>query len=115
MIPLTDNLVMISDGRCYIVGIPREGRGKGVELQNPTYYATAHQAALGALERSLRKGVADGRITTLREFIDEQYRQRAEMEKLLAPLIAMGAAGRGWGGPTEQSGRVSIPPEEKGG
>lgn len=39
-----------------------------------------------ALARAMRKGVADGSITTLRQFIQEQEKLRAELEMLIAPL-----------------------------
>lgn len=77
---------MTADEHNYIVGKPTQRKGKGVELTNPTYYPTAAQAVYGALQRVLRQGVADGTITTLRQFVEGQEHQRAEMERLLAPL-----------------------------
>lgn len=62
-----------------------EGR-RATELRKPTYHTTAAQAVQSALARTMRQGVADGSITALREFIQEQERQRAELEKLVAPL-----------------------------
>ena len=86
MIQLTKDLWLKADEYCYIVGKPRQDRGKSVELRSPTYYTTATQAVSGACARALRQGVADGSITTLREFIREQERLRAELETLIAPL-----------------------------
>lgn len=93
MIQLTKDLVMVADDHCYTVGNPREGRGGAVEIRNPTYYATAAQAVQGALNRAMRSVVKGGSITTLREFIQEQDRQRAELEKLIAPLDSVGNRG----------------------
>ena len=44
------------------------------------------QAVSATLARAMRQGVADGSITALRQFIQEQERLRAELEKLVAPL-----------------------------
>lgn len=86
MIQLTKDLAMTADERCYIVGKPRQTRDRGIELRNPTYHTTAAQAVQSALAQTMRQGVADGSITTLREFIQEQERQRMEFEKLIAPM-----------------------------
>lgn len=86
MIHLTKDLCMKADDCCYIVGKPRTRAGKGTVLDSPTYYSTAAQAVEGALKRVVRQGVADGSITTLRQFIQEQERLRGELERLIAPL-----------------------------
>ena len=86
MIQLTKDLWLKADEHCYIVGTRRESRGNGTELRNPTYHPTAPQAVSAALNRALRQGVADGSITTLRQFIKEQDRQRSELDKLMAQL-----------------------------
>ena len=83
---LTKNLSMIADDSCYTVGIPRQTADKGVVLGKPTYYTTAAQVVQGALNRAMRQAVKDSSITTLRKFIQEQDRQLAELEKLIAPL-----------------------------
>jgi len=41
MIQLTEDLAMIADDHCYIVGKPRQRPGRPVEMENPTYYTTA--------------------------------------------------------------------------
>ena len=94
MIQLTKDLFMIVDDNCYIVGKPRIRPGKPVELERPSYYTTAAQAVQGALNRAMRQAVKDGSVTTLREFIQEQDRQLAELEQLLLPLENHGE-GRG--------------------
>lgn len=86
MIQLTKDLAMIADKRCYIVGKPKQKPGKAIEIQYPTYYSTAEQAVKGALGRHMRELVADGSITTLRQFVEEQDRRREELENLIAPL-----------------------------
>ena len=77
MIQMTDNLAMTADEYSYIVGQPRTRPDKGVVLVKPRYYPTAAQAVSAALQMTLRKGVADGTITTLSQFIQEQERQQA--------------------------------------
>lgn len=86
MIQLTKDLAMTADERCYIVGKPSQRADGATELRKPTYHTTAAQAVQSALALTMRQGVADGSITTLREFIQEQERQRMELEKLIAPL-----------------------------
>lgn len=71
----------------------RKGGCKASLVLNPTYYTTAGQAVQGALNRAMRAAVKDGRITTLREFIQEQDRPRAELEKLIASLDSVGNRG----------------------
>ncbi len=93
MIQLTKDLAMTADEHCYIVGKPRQRADKGTVLDKLTYYPTAAQAVSGALSRTMRQGVADGSITTLLEFVQEQERLRDELEKLLAPLEDVGKAG----------------------
>ena len=90
MIQLTKELAMIADDHCYIVGKPKQSPGKPVEMRQPTYYSTAAQAVQSALQRTILKAVKDGNITTLREFIQEQDRQRTELEKRIAPLRLRG-------------------------
>lgn len=92
MIQLTKDLFMTADDNCYTVGKLNKRRNeaqedrKGRLLDNPTYYTTVAQAVQGALNRSMRQEVKDGSITTLREFIQEQDRQRAELENLIVQL-----------------------------
>lgn len=115
MIQLTKDLWMKADDCCYIVGKARQGRGKGRELRDPTYHPTVAQAVSAALSRAMRQGVADGSITTLRQFIQEQERLSAELEKLLAPLKSAGKAGesRGKGRPDVKTGDC-IPQAQDG-
>lgn len=90
MIQLTKDLWMKADEYQYIVGKPVKSRGNGTELRNPRYYPTVAQAVSATLEITLRKGVADGSITPLREFIREQERQRTALAELVAPLAPGG-------------------------
>lgn len=114
MIQLTKDLVMVADDHCYTVGNPREGRGGAVEVRNPTYYTTAAQAVQGALNRAMRSAVKDGSITTLQEFIQEQDRQRAELEKLITPLDGGGNRGETVVETREAAGEGNYTPEDKG-
>lgn len=86
MIQLTKDLWMDADANCYTVGKLRQRVGRDAALVDLTYYSTAAQAVQGALKRAMRQGVADGSITTLREFIREQKKLWAELETLIAPL-----------------------------
>lgn len=93
MIQLTKDLAMSADENQYIVGTLNKKRCEGVQgeckankLLNTRYYPTVAQAVAGALRRAVRQGVADGSITTLRQFIQEQERLQTELEKLVAPL-----------------------------
>lgn len=95
MIQLTKRLVMTADEHCYIVGETYQKDGRPLEIKKPTYYSTAAQAVKGALKRTMRKAVADGEITTLREFIEKQERLLTELETLIAPLDVREAARSG--------------------
>ena len=89
MIQLTKDLAMSADDNCYMVGKPCQESSKGgpyTRLASPTYHTTAAQAVSAAVNRTMRKGVADGSITTLRQFIQEQERLQAELAELVAPL-----------------------------
>ena len=86
MIQLTKDLWMDADEHCYIVGKPRQIADKVVRLDKPTYYTTMAQAVSGACARALRQGVADGTITTLREFIREREKLWTELKTLIVPL-----------------------------
>ena len=92
MIQLIERLVMTADEHCYIVGEPYQKEGRPLEIKKPTYYSTAAQVVQGALKRTMRKAVANGEITTLREFIRKQAQLLAELESLLAPLGGREAA-----------------------
>lgn len=105
MIQLTKRLVMKADKHCYIVGEPRHKRGGAIEIREPKYYSTAAQAVRGALNTAMRMAVEDEEITTLREFIQEQERQREALEKLIMPLE---------GGKPGQSGVEGRPATETG-
>lgn len=86
MIQLTKDFAMTADQHCYMVGKLRVSRGKHGALREPTYYSTAAQAVQGALSRVMRQGVADESITSLRQFIEEQRRLKAELQTLIEPL-----------------------------
>lgn len=105
MIQPTKDLWMDADEHCYIVGKPRQSADKVVRLDKPTYYTTMAQAVSGACARAMRQGVADGNITTLREFIQEQERLQAEFERLILPLDS---------GEARQSAVEALPASQTG-
>ena len=86
MIYLTDNLVLVADEHCYIIGKPRQRPDKGTVLDAATYHRDIRCAVLSAIDRSLRSAVKDGSITTLRQFLDEEERLTAKLKDLLVPL-----------------------------
>lgn len=77
---------MTADENCFILGRPRTRADKGLTLDNPRYYSTAAQAVRAALLSAMRQGVAEGSITTLRQFVSEQNRLAGELQMMLAPL-----------------------------
>lgn len=83
---LTEAFVLSADEYSFIVGKPRTRPGRGIVIDRATYHTTAAKAASAAVLRAMRQGVADGSITTLRQFIVEQQRLQTELERLIAPL-----------------------------
>ena len=83
MIKINDDLVILADGHCYAVGKPAYRNCGGIFLLKPSYYTTMEQALHGSLSIALRNGVADGTITTLRQFLVEQERLTAQLKELL--------------------------------
>lgn len=96
MIQLTKKLALTADNHSYIVGEVRRRPGRPDEIREPKYYSTAVQAVQGALTVAMRQGVEHGSITTLRQFIQEQEQQQANLERLIAPLKG-GKATQEWG------------------
>ena len=86
MIQLTEDLAMTADEHAYIVGRPHTRPGKGIELRDPTYYSSAALAVQGAIYRALRQGVANGSITTLRQFVQEHDRLTRDLCGATSPL-----------------------------
>lgn len=84
MIQLTDELVLMADGYNYVIGKPYQNREGKTHMLQPKYYSTIAQAVRGAVRLTMRAGVADGSITSLRDFIERQE----ELEKRLAALVA---------------------------
>ena len=56
------------------------------EASAPSSSQPAAQAVQSALKQAMRARVADGGITTLRQFIEEQERLKAELQELVKPL-----------------------------
>lgn len=92
MIQLTDKISIAADENQYIIGKPSQKPDKGgnmiTRMNNPRYYTTLAAAIKSAVSEALRDGVADGNITTLRDFINEQQRIQDEFAKLIEPLDA---------------------------
>lgn len=86
MIQLTDNLFVTADERNYIVGKPRGKASKGSLLLSPSYFTAMAQAARCAVSQALKERAANGRITTLRQFVEEQDRLQADFMKKSEPL-----------------------------
>ena len=86
MIQISENLVIIADGHCYAVGKPVYRNCGETFIQKPKYYPTMAQTLRGSVSIALCNGVADGTITTLRQFLDEQQRLTDQIKVLLTPL-----------------------------
>ncbi|SCI04444.1 Uncharacterised protein [uncultured Ruminococcus sp.] len=86
MIQLTDNLFVTADERNYIVGTARQRADRGIVMDSPSYFTTMSQAVRYAVSLALKERVANDQITTLRQFVEEQERLRAEFIKKLEPL-----------------------------
>lgn len=84
MIQLTDELALMTDDYNYIVGKPQHYKDGRTFIRRGKYYSTIAQAVRGAVRLTMRAGVADGSITSLRDFIERQE----ELEKRLAALVA---------------------------
>ena len=84
MIQITDNLAIIADANCYIVGKPVKKRDGSVFIRDPKYYSTIGQALRGTVNIALRTAVSDGTITTLRQFVNEHERLEGVLQDLLA-------------------------------
>ena len=86
MIEISKDLVLVADGHCYAVGKPVKKQSGEFFIQKPRYYSTMGQTLRGCVSIALRNGVADGTITTLRQFMDEQQRLTDQIKVLLTPL-----------------------------
>ena len=80
---LTDEIALTADSIQYIVGKPVQRPGKGVEMQNPKYYHKLSAALQQAVTDCVRAGVADNRITELRQIVTEQARLEQEFSEKL--------------------------------
>ena len=88
MIQLTDNLVVTADQYQYIVGTPRTRPDKGITIDKPRYYTTLAGAVKAAVSQAMRDKVADGTVTTLRDWLDEYQKITDEFTERLEPLEA---------------------------
>jgi hypothetical protein len=90
MIRLTEQIAISADQHSYIVGRPRrrlvEGGESVTTMCKPRYYTSVTTALVEAVAQAMRDQVADGTITTLRQFIAEQKRLQDKFAELLKPL-----------------------------
>ena len=83
MIRLTDEIAITADDMQYIVGRPYTSPRGAVKIKNPRYYHKLSAALQQAVTDCVRAGVADSRITELRQVIAEQTRlEQTFSEKL---------------------------------
>lgn len=86
MIYLTEALVVTADEHQYIMGKASQRKNSELYISNPRYYLTMAQTIRGALSVTLRQGVKDGSIDTLRKFLSEAERLQDDFSRKLAPL-----------------------------
>lgn len=86
MIQLTKDFVMIADGECYAVGKARNSIATASKLIKPKYYTTAAQAVRGTIQLAMMQSVKNEEVTTLRQFVEELERLKAEIAQILEPL-----------------------------
>lgn len=78
MIILTDEIAMTADRQQYIIGELKKDR-----LRNCQYFTKLENALQEAVRIAVRLGVADGRITELRQVVAEQARLEQEFSEKL--------------------------------
>lgn len=90
MIQLTDKLAVTTDNECYIVGkiVPTGGgkTSKAPKLRDPHYFTTMAKAVRYAVSSTLRQGVANSEITTLKEFQEKAAALVEDFTRKLEPL-----------------------------
>lgn len=79
MIHLIGDYYMKADRLSYIVGKPRKGLVRAVELVETKYYSTIASAVCSTAEHALRDGIAAGGITTLHDAVAELRRMKDEI------------------------------------
>lgn len=88
MIELPGNMMITADHEQYIVGRGSSGGCRGVVIKKPRYYPSLETAARAALQQAMCDKVAAGEITSLRDYLQELQRVKAELAELLEPLKA---------------------------
>ena len=83
MIRLTDEIAITADDMQYIVGRPYTSPRGAVKIKNPKYYHKLSAALQQAVTDCVRAGVADERITELRQVVAEQARLEQEFSEKL--------------------------------
>ena len=83
MIRLTDEIAITADDMQYIVGRPYASPRGAVKIKNPKYYHKLSAALQQAVTDCVRAGVADERITELRQVVAEQARLEQEFSEKL--------------------------------
>ena len=83
MIYLADEIAITADDMQYIVGRPYTSPSGAVKIKNPKYFHDLNAALQQAVADCIRAGVADNRITELRQVVAEQaWLEQAFSEKL---------------------------------
>lgn len=83
MIRLTDEIAITADDMQYIVGRPYTSTRGEVKIKKPKYYNKLSAALQQAVTDCVRAGVADNRITELRQITAEQARLEQEFSEKL--------------------------------
>lgn len=83
MIYLTDEIALTADDMQYIVGRPYKYPSGKIQFKNARYYHKLSAALQQTVADCVRAGVADGRITELRQIVAEQARLEQEFSEKL--------------------------------
>ena len=86
MIELLGGYCIKSDRKQFIMGQTRKDKAGHTRFKEPHYFSTMQGAVKEAIRRLLCEKVAGDEITTLRQFVDEADRLKAEIKEIIEPL-----------------------------
>ncbi|MFR8872571.1 MAG: hypothetical protein ACLVHV_03320 [Oscillospiraceae bacterium] len=89
MIELLGGYCIKSDRKQFIMGQTRKDKAGHTRFKEPHYFSTMQGAVKEAIRRLLCEKVAGDEITTLRQFVDEADRLKAEFKEIIEPLSGM--------------------------